>query len=253
MDKVILENPRPVNIYALSDPETGAIRYVGKTMRTLKRRLGDHIYFSKEGRCYSSHWVKSLVRKGVIPVITLIEVCNENNWKEREKFWINEMRKTCKLTNTLDGEFSNFSEEQKQELHARRMNRYKSISKPVCQYDWQGKFVKKWTSPSEAGKALDIDISAVRKACSNPSAFVGGHYWRFFKDTGGEDIKVVLSKEFKNVTKMNESYEILQHFRTLREAGKSVGVGHGAIMYAIKKNTCLRGFRWAYTAHEQTS
>ncbi len=252
MNKVILENPRPVNIYSLSDPETGKIRYVGKTLNSLEKRLRDHIYFSKRNDFYSSRWVRSLLRKNLRPVINLIEICDENNWEDRERHWIREMGKTCNLTNTLEGG-ADLSEEHKKKLCILRQNYFKSVRKPVCQYDWQGKFVKTWEGHTVAAKELGIDPSSLRRACSNPSSYVGGAYWRYLSETQEKDIKIVLSMDFKNVTKMTENYEILQHFRTMREAGANVGSPHTAIKYAIVHNTCLRGFRWAFTTHDQNS
>lgn len=34
---------RPVKIYVLKHPDTPEVRYVGKTVRSLSRRLGNHI------------------------------------------------------------------------------------------------------------------------------------------------------------------------------------------------------------------
>lgn len=252
MDKVILENPRPVNIYTLSDPETGEIRYVGKTVCTLKKRLRDHINLSQKNEYYSARWIRSLVSKNLEPIMRLIEICDENNWEEREKYHIAEMRKTCDLTNVLDGGIG-LPEKHKRKLYDLREEYFKTIRKPVCQYDWQGKFIKTWEGCNIASRALGMSTSCMSRACLNKKCFFGGFYWRYFSETQGKDIKVVLSREFKNVTKMDENYKILKYYRTMKDAAIEIQSSSTAITYAIRHNTCLRGFRWAYTTHEQTT
>lgn len=75
-----------IYIYTLSHPETNEVRYVGKTINT-KRRYKQHLY-DKRGS-HKGSWVKSLRKEGLKPVLTILETC-EDNWQEREIYWISQ-------------------------------------------------------------------------------------------------------------------------------------------------------------------
>ena len=90
-------------IYSLSDPETQETRYVGKTKKRLKKRLYEHLTVRNLiPRTHKNCWIKSLLRRKLKPLIILLEVTDENSWKEREIHWI---RSGCfpNLTNGTDG------------------------------------------------------------------------------------------------------------------------------------------------------
>ncbi len=68
---------------------------------TLKRRLTSHM--KPNPTAYSGKWVHSILAKGKIPIIRLIEQVG-NNWPERERHWIAHYRDMgCKLTNLVEG------------------------------------------------------------------------------------------------------------------------------------------------------
>ena len=84
-------------IYTLKHPITNEVRYVGKTIRP-KRRLAEHLY--QHPKNHRGNWVKSLLKQGLKPTLEVIEECNDNNWEQREKFWITQFDN---LTNSTDG------------------------------------------------------------------------------------------------------------------------------------------------------
>lgn len=95
---------RVEKIYALHDPRTDAVRYVGYTADTLSGRLQRHLREARD-RTRNFHrvlWIRSLVAAGVEPTIALLEeVCSGADWREREMYWYKEMlRRGCDLTNT---------------------------------------------------------------------------------------------------------------------------------------------------------
>lgn len=96
---------REVQIYALQHPETLEIRYVGKTVKRLSSRLSNHLYNAKKTRHnkHLSNWICSLLVKKVKPIIICLELCNEDNWKEREKYWIRQYSTLINLTEGGDG------------------------------------------------------------------------------------------------------------------------------------------------------
>ena len=96
---------RPVKIYVLKHPDTLEIRYVGKTVRSLSRRLGNHIANAKGNKHnkHLSNWIISILNDNKRPIIELLEECEYSVWQEREKFWISQFPNLINLTEGGDG------------------------------------------------------------------------------------------------------------------------------------------------------
>lgn len=97
-----------VKVYELRDPrdEKKCPRYVGITTRRLETRLYEHVKKAAITKnCYKNNWIKSLLKKGVIPTIHLIE--EVEGWEYAgivEQYWIKEFKKQgYKVTNNTDG------------------------------------------------------------------------------------------------------------------------------------------------------
>ena len=92
------------SIYVLKHPETGKVRYVGKTARTLEKRLGEHLRSSKSYSHRCANWIKSLQKQGLTPSIELLEKVNLSELEEKEIAWIKKFREEgLDLTNLTDG------------------------------------------------------------------------------------------------------------------------------------------------------
>ncbi len=91
-------------IYTLSDPITGEVRYIGKTINELKIRLYGHLSESKKSNTHKSNWIKSLINKNLEPIIKILDVVDYNEWEFWEDYWI-QVFKTwgIELTNCIDG------------------------------------------------------------------------------------------------------------------------------------------------------
>lgn len=91
-----------IHIYVLKDPETGEVRYVGKTKLTLEQRLKGHI--NEKNKNYKCNWIKSLKAKDLVPIIESIERVSDETWAEREVYWIQYYKELdAKLVNSDDG------------------------------------------------------------------------------------------------------------------------------------------------------
>lgn len=80
-----LQKKNQTYIYALADPLDHRIYYVGKT-NNLQFRLGTHI--RQRSNLFRKKWVTSLVSRGLLPYIIVLEEVEEIIWQEREIFWI---------------------------------------------------------------------------------------------------------------------------------------------------------------------
>jgi hypothetical protein len=88
-------------IYALMDPRTQEIRYVGMTAN-LPKRLAQHLQKVQENP-YKTNWINQLRREGLKPVMTILDQ-GTGDWQATEQRWITELRtKGCPLTNLTDG------------------------------------------------------------------------------------------------------------------------------------------------------
>ncbi len=94
--------PKYVFIYALYEPETGEVRYIGKATDPQKR-LYDHLKDS-QGDCYRIRWVKSLKRRGLKPLMRIWDIVPEQDWQFWERWYIKNLRHSgARLVNGTDG------------------------------------------------------------------------------------------------------------------------------------------------------
>lgn len=92
-----------INIYALVDPNTEEIRYVGKTILGLHKRLCMHR--NERHHTYKCHWVESLKKIGLEPkIINLVSLPNNSDWEPVEQMFIVAFRGLgFRLTNIAGG------------------------------------------------------------------------------------------------------------------------------------------------------
>lgn len=93
-----------IQIYTLADPDTGQIKYVGKTIRNnLKSRLNEHISHSKRHKYKMACWVNSLTKQNKKPTIELVDTVGED-WAFWEQHYISLFKSYgFSLKNTTDG------------------------------------------------------------------------------------------------------------------------------------------------------
>jgi hypothetical protein len=83
---------KPTNIYALTDPRTNLIRYVGKTIKPVRERLAVHLYYARKGaHTGCARWLKGLQDNGLLPEVIILQVVNED-WAAAERHWIAKLR-----------------------------------------------------------------------------------------------------------------------------------------------------------------
>ncbi len=90
----------PVYIYALVDPRTDAVRYIGASQKPRKRVMAAKHTKGKHKRA----WVAELEALGQKPVLRIIEaVSSGDDWEERERHWITQYGGTDTLLNESIG------------------------------------------------------------------------------------------------------------------------------------------------------
>jgi hypothetical protein len=90
-------------IYALIDPRTSDVRYIGATT-DVQRRLQEHLRREEARHC--SRWIRSLLASGLSPRVWVFEVVGDG-WQAAERRWIQTFRDlgmaTCNIADGGEG------------------------------------------------------------------------------------------------------------------------------------------------------
>lgn len=79
-----------VYIYALCDPESGAIQYIGQT-KNIKKRLTTHLQCNDANE-RKNRWIASLLVRWQEPDIVVLSECDEKDADNKETEWIVRLR-----------------------------------------------------------------------------------------------------------------------------------------------------------------
>jgi hypothetical protein len=89
-------------IYGLADPRTGEVRYVGRTIQSLRDRLLHHLSHAHRQQTYVHRWIVSLGNNR--PAIFELEAVPKDECADAEIFWISYLRGLgARLANLTDG------------------------------------------------------------------------------------------------------------------------------------------------------
>lgn len=194
-------------IYALLDPRTEEVRYVGKTTNP-RRRLFEHL--RKPANEHLAHWINALDQLGLIPNLEILDEVGDEDWADRERFWISRF---VNLVNISPGGMATpihnpslaerealaarrrgclVSDETREKLRQRALQNNpirgkhlsvehkariaKSLFKKVFQYTLAGELVKIWGSVIEACAAHG---SGVQKAATGKNKTADGFVWTY--------------------------------------------------------------------------
>lgn len=75
-------------VYALVDPETAAVRYIGMSDH-IERRYMEHVVFANRERTLGKrHWVVGLLVRGLVPGLQILEAIPAGDMAGAEREWI---------------------------------------------------------------------------------------------------------------------------------------------------------------------
>lgn len=141
-------------IYSLADPETGHIRYVGKSnqpeYRLKTHRRAEH---SKKGR-----WVAGLTKRGLRPVMEVLDEVPDADWIFWEQHWIQVVEGWgFRLLNMDRGGLGNhrLTAEITAKISASLKGRPATrLKRPIHSYALTGEYVESFASVTAAAVAL---------------------------------------------------------------------------------------------------
>lgn len=207
---------RIVYIYALADPITHEIKYIGKTVN-LKARL--YMHYRETSKTYKNNWLKSL--NGSKPEVFTLDECDESNWVFWEQYWISQCKTWgFKLTNLTEGGEGmcglkpsaesiakmvakntgkkrsletclriaeskmgiKFSESHIENLKLSHKGKAPKTTKRFCKSIIQlkdGIVIQEWPSIKSAADFYKVNHSSISRCCSGEKKTVKGYTWKY--------------------------------------------------------------------------
>lgn len=169
---------RKTYIYVLEDPETKEVKYVGKTVSSLKHRLSQHLNDFR-GKSYKSNWIRKLKSKNLIPIIKIIDIVTWEDSAKVEMYWIQYFSEYFNLTNlSLGGEGALGNIKTEEQILKLRKSLRKN-SRPVYKYTLKGKFLSKYNSCAEAAEILSLRRENINQCCLFKKKSHGNFIWSY--------------------------------------------------------------------------
>lgn len=171
-----------VKIYVLKDPETLEIRYVGKTVKELIKRLGEHIYESKKKtkNTYKCNWINSILTKNKLPIIEQIDECNWDESETLEIYYIAKFKSLgYNLVNSTDGGEGVLGRKCSEETIKKFKDSSRKNLPKVYQYSLDGILLKEWNNAPEAAEKLGFKNASGITRCLRGERFKYKNYiWK---------------------------------------------------------------------------
>lgn len=236
----------PVKIYALIDPRNNQVYYVGKTIKTMYSRMSGHRYCARHDNTPRDQRIREILTFVNILPYRVLEVSNEHNWEEREKFWIVYFRKIYPdLCNIADGGGGILGKKWEQEL-CKAMSDIKS--KCVLQLTLKFGLIKEYPSCKTAGKETGAPSSHISEcARSKGTTSCKGYIWIYkhdYEEWKNSNIKQEYKKDihhlFKEVMQYNLNGQLLKKWASIKEAGETLKINPRSI------TRCKTGWRKTY-------
>lgn len=226
-----------VTIYTLSDPITGEVRYVGKTIQKLKYRLATHICRNRNNKNHTEAWVKSLLKKDLKPVIEELCIVDESMWEDEEKFYISYFRYIgFRLTNHSEGgDASNLGSRWKwsEKVRINNNKRITTIDKRLKLYNIDGSFIWDIRNFTELSFILGVSYKEVYTAYIKKCLIRNS----FYILPEASDVKTVIAnKKVKRIKYTDIITGKSFIFLNAKEAQKHLNIDNSTILKSIKNN-----------------
>lgn len=120
--------------------------------------------------------------------------------------------------------------------------------KIVYQFDLKGKFIKKWSSITEAGETLNIALGSIVKVCKHQLLSCGGYLWSYKKDIKS---KRCANSNAKKVCQYDLKGNLINTYDSLKQAaivvtGKENSKSKICNCCKSLDKTCVYGYVWRY-------
>lgn len=233
-----------VFIYTLENPITNEIRYVGKTVQKLDKRLKAHIYESIKKNNHKCNWINSMLKKGLFPNIKLIDIICEEDWEFFESYWIEQLKTWgFNLVNgTPGGGGYKHTDETKEKIRKATSGKNHYLYGKKRTNEWNKKL-----SESLKGNQFAKDYKHTDETKKKVGNGVKKHYQKHPR-TKEHNEKI---SEKNKQTKHNPVYQfdmndnLIQKYNSVREASIKTKADYSSIYNCLKgKAKQCNGFLW---------
>jgi hypothetical protein len=212
-------------IYALTDPLTNKVKYIGKADNPEKRRK-EHIkrikYPIKKGKrlTFKERWVFNLLLEGLEPEqIILDEVVDYEKW---ESFYIKQYKDMgCELTNYDDDGVGN-----KNKIREFQSKTIDVVRKPVFCYSLDGSLITKYQSCRAAAIELGLSHANISRCCNGEYFHSGGYHFSYCEK---EADRVTPLSIKKIVCRINKDGKLINMYNSIGEAARANFVNHANV------------------------
>lgn len=221
-------------VYTLSNPISKEVRYIGKTCSPLTQRLNEHIYECKRSRRKSTNWVKSLLNKGLIPLIEVLDECTCEEVCNLETYWIYQFK--CwgfNLTNHTTGGEGGYRIETPEEKERRR-EKFRGEKNPFYGRHHSEETKKKISEASRGRKMPLSHIESCKKRMEN------------FKPSE-KAISNMIARTKKAVVQLDISGNFIKLWDTINGCERETYFRAPKIIACCKgRNKTHQGYKWMY-------
>jgi group I intron endonuclease len=211
-------------IYVFSDEDCLPI-YVGKA-KNFDKRASQHINVDRfKYDTWFYRWLNKCIAEGRGYYIDILEEVNQENWQERERYWIKHVKENgYRLTNMTDGGDGNNNQVFSKEALEKRSQKLKGIPRP--------QEVRDRISKSNTGKKLSEETK--RKLSE------------FNKGKPCPDI--VKQKLSKPINQYDLEGNFIQEFSSFKKAADFLDCRKSSLCNAVKRNRDgkFKEFLWKY-------
>jgi len=201
-------------IYALKDPNTDKIRYIGSSNNPDKR-LKEHISDTKREKTKKSNWIKKLLKNNQQPILEILEKTSISEFEALEKKHIEQQESLGNKLLNFDvygkGNVLKKTKEQKEKLRLKTGHN-------VFQFDLNGNFINKFNSLREAEKVTGINHGNISKCCNNIFKHTGGYIFKKNNDFNISEIVKKPNGVKKKIIEIDVNGNVINEFNSITEA-----------------------------------
>lgn len=245
--------------------------------------------FNPKSNAYETAIHRAIRKHGIDKFsFEIIEECNQNELKEREIYWIkyyDSYGKGYNMThggegaNTIDKQkiynlwdkgmsISDISEYTKHEKHSiinilkdyanysneesyrrGKITYLRKLGNAIKQYDFNGNFICKFKSPTDASNKTGIRKQNILAALRKEQMSAGGYQWIYDGDEEPGSYKAKSTNTKRYVVQLDDKKQFIKEYESLSSAARSVGLANpSSILVCCKDHTRKSaGFYWMYS------
>lgn len=167
-------------------------------------------------------WIRKLKDDNVTPKTIKIDVCDESNWRDVERQYIQQLRKSNKLLNLSDG--GEGIED-------------KSRWIKTFQYDYQGNLIKTYSSIANAAREMNVTANSIHAALNQKfSKSSCGYYWFTSKKLVKNFIFKRPRQRYMPVLAYDLNGKFFKKYQTIKEASLAFKIHKPNIIRSLSSN-----------------